>query len=80
MHLISERPIGDILHYRSNTGYNDVLKCNRTPVTISFAYVYFCAQSCQGDIYKIVVHERWHLALLRNEFRGMGYICVLLKS
>lgn len=55
--LTTERPIGDISLYRSKTGYNDALKHNRTLVTIPSACVHFCAQACQGDIYK-TVYER----------------------
>lgn len=51
MHLIAERPISDILHYRSNTEYNDVLKCNRTPVTISFASVAFFGRNHVKEIF-----------------------------
>lgn len=45
MRLTTERPVGDILPYRSKTGCNDALKCNRTLVTIPSAYVHFCKQS-----------------------------------
>lgn len=58
MRLTTEQPIGDILQYHLKTGYNDALKRNRTLVTIPSAYTHFCAQACQGDIYKTVVYER----------------------
>lgn len=73
--LTTERPI-DISLYRSKTGYNDALKHNRTLVTIPC--VHFCAQACQGDIYK-TVYERCAAVFNASEERLLQFY-ILLKS
>ena len=75
--LTIERPIVDILQYRSKTRYNDALKRNRAFVTIPSAYTHFCAQACQGDIYKTVVYTS---AVAFNAFEErVLHLNILLK-
>jgi len=75
--LTTERPIVDILQYRSKIRYNDALKRNRAFVTIPSAYTHFCAQACQGDIYKTVVYTS---AVAFNAFEErVLHLNILLK-